>query len=169
MDISPNTQNELNKRLNIQGAMGGNITLTSTSPIGSGSFAFVLAGKLLCSFIFSCNWSIFDQNLGKTDDDTPVAIKVTPTYDLESYKQEYNCYEKLNAMTNKVCEKYGILFVYHAGDFLNYKTLAMTRLDFTLDTFDSFSKDSILIIFRDMVYEIFWCDTHKINNDSFCF
>lgn len=96
------------------------------------------------------------MSLGETVDGTPVAIKLTAVYDLESYTQELECYNKMNATMDKVCEKYGIPFIYHSGEFLGYKTIAMTILG-GLDLywlraeFGSFSKDSILIIFRDMV------------------
>lgn len=71
------------------------------------------------------------------------------------YEREYICYEKMNALTDKVCEKYGIPFIYHTDEFLNYKTMAMTMLDSDLlslhKKLGSFSKDTILIFFRDMV------------------
>lgn len=47
LDIDSDTQNELNKRPNVRGAMGGNITLTSNSSIGGGRYAFVLSGNLI--------------------------------------------------------------------------------------------------------------------------
>lgn len=95
----------------------------------------------------------FHIHLGETEDNTPVAIKVSTATVM--YHREYNCYEKMDAMTDKVCEKYGIPFIYHTDDFLLYKTMAMTMLDTDLLSlqrkFGSFSRDSILIFFRDMV------------------
>lgn len=95
----------------------------------------------------------FHIRLGETEDSIPVAIKVSTGTVM--YHREYNCYEKMNAMTDKVCEKYGIPFIYHTDDFLFYKTIAMTMLDIDLLSlqrkFGSFSIDSILIFFRDMV------------------
>lgn len=42
-------QNEINRRFDMEDEMGGEIILTSNSTIGSGAFAFVLAGGLIQS------------------------------------------------------------------------------------------------------------------------
>lgn len=61
----------------------------------------------------------------------------------------------MDAMTDQECEKYGIPFIYHFDEFSHYKTMAMTMLDTDLlslrEKFGSFSKDTIVIFFRDMV------------------
>lgn len=65
----------------------------------------------------------------------------------------------MNATTDRMCEKYGIPFIYHCGEFLEFKTMTMTMFESDLDSlyekFGSFSRDTILIIFRDMVRGIF--------------
>lgn len=53
--IDPFIQNEINKRFYVDGGMGGEITLTSNSSIGSGAFAFVLAGLLDHFSPVACN------------------------------------------------------------------------------------------------------------------
>lgn len=49
MIIDSITQNEINNRLDVEGAMGGEITLMSNMTIGTGAFAFVLAGVVIQS------------------------------------------------------------------------------------------------------------------------
>lgn len=43
--------------VNVMGAIGGNITITSITPIGWGSTAFVLPGKKRIPFFFSMEMS----------------------------------------------------------------------------------------------------------------
>lgn len=61
----------------------------------------------------------------------------------------------MDAMTNMECEKYGVPFIYHTDTFYGYKTMAMTLLDTDLwslyNKTGPFSKETILIIFRDTV------------------
>lgn len=42
--ITEAMKNELNSRFGVKGAMGGNVTLTSTSPLGSGKHGFAYPG-----------------------------------------------------------------------------------------------------------------------------
>lgn len=81
----------------------------------------------------------------------PVAIKVMGKFN----EYEFNAYKKMDAMIDKKCEKFGVPFIYYSGEFLNMKTLAMTRLDINLNSLQrklgAFSKDTLLIINRDMV------------------
>lgn len=115
--------------------MGGEITLKSTEIIGEGAFGFVVTGE--------------------TEDQIPVAIKFSNGYTSVFYNREYNCYERMGAMTDVGVEKYGIPFIYHCDEFLHYKTMAMTLLDADLlnlhKKYGGFSKNALLIIFRDMV------------------
>lgn len=92
--------------------------------------------------------------LGKTENNISVAIKFSTGPD-KFYKQEMKCYDKLEALTNMECLKYGVPFIYHTDIFYNYKTIVMTNLDTDLQSLHrrigTFSKDSILIVFRDAV------------------
>lgn len=45
--ISDEVRNEIDARVGLDGAMGGNITLTSKAPLGSGTIAFVFPGWLI--------------------------------------------------------------------------------------------------------------------------
>lgn len=98
--------------------------------------------------------SSFCSVSGETGDGTEVAIKVTSKEKLNAHEKELKLYEKMNATMDKVCEKYGVPFIYHAGDFLDYKTMVMTMLDRNVDSLKDkfgFSRDTFLIILRDMV------------------
>lgn len=93
--------------------------------------------------------------LGKTGENTTVAIKFLNDSLVVLLKRELMCYERLDAMMDKDCIKYGVPFIYHTDKILNYNTVAMTMLDTDLRSqhqkIFSFSKETILIIFRDMV------------------
>lgn len=93
--------------------------------------------------------------LGRTGDGISVAIKVTAANSTAEHELELKCYEKLNATVDRKSEKYGVPFIYHSGEFLDFKTMIMTKLDRTLDSleykFGVLSRDSILIMFRDLV------------------
>lgn len=93
-------------------------------------------------------------HLGKIGDSTPVAIKFSNDSNV-LHQRELRCYEQLDAINNKECMKYGIPFIYHIDMFFNYKTMVMTMLDTDLRSLHNrkrpFSKETILIIFRDTV------------------
>lgn len=44
--ISEDVRNEINNRVGVFGVMGGNVTLISKSPLGSGTVAFVYPGLI---------------------------------------------------------------------------------------------------------------------------
>lgn len=112
-------QDELNKRVHIHGAMGNNITLTSNCTIGGHPSTFIVSGMLFHFLIFCCssNDVLFQVK-------PLIAIKVFVRF-LDSYLAESTYYMKMNATMDKVCEKYGIPFIYHLGDFLDHKTMAV--------------------------------------------
>ncbi|XP_037045820.1 casein kinase I-like [Bradysia coprophila] len=132
--LSNEIRAELKDLVGVKGGIGGSVTLTSDSFLGAGTISFVLPGVLA--------------------DGTPVAIKFMNDSS-EYFAREYNCFEKMNATVHKQCEKFGIPFIYHTGNFLNFKTIAMTLLDTDLQSLHKkvgpFSEDSILILFKDLV------------------
>lgn len=95
---------------------------------------------------------------------TPVAIKFVQNSTM--FKREYKCYEQMGATSSKDCEKFGTVYIYHTDTILDYSTMVMTKLDTKVlsarSKTDSFSDDTILIIFRDMVRRIFLLKFHYI-------
>lgn len=61
----------------------------------------------------------------------------------------------MNATKDQNSVKYGIPFVYHTDDFLDYKFIAMTKLDTDLKALRSMigplSKETFLILVKDSV------------------
>lgn len=92
---------------------------------------------------------------GEVEGKYPVALKISNRLD-----REFRCYEKINAMRNRTCESYGITFIYYCGEFLHLKMLAMTLLEKDLDSLRKelgpFSRDTILIVARDLVVKSIW-------------
>lgn len=93
-------------------------------------------------------------HLGELPDGHPIALKFMNDSSIY-FGREYRCYEKMDATTNEESIKYGIAFIYHTEAFLKYKMMAMTKLDIDLRSqhkkVGPFSKDTILILFRDLV------------------
>lgn len=113
------------------------------------------------------NSSLFS---GETEDGTPVAIKfATKDYD-GFFEKELYCYEKMSATTNRTCEKYGISYIYHVDKFLTYKTMAMTKLDIDLlqlhKKIGNYSRDALLIIFRDLIRTVKFAHSNGISNND---
>lgn len=76
----------------------------------------------------------------------------------------------MGATKNKECASYGIPFIYHTGELLNFKTMTMTLLDIDLKSLHkkigSFSKDTILILFRDLVKTLKYMHSKGIINED---
>lgn len=74
----------------------------------------------------------------------------------------------MGATNDRACEKYGISFIFHTDNFLTYKTMVMTRLDVDLGTLrkkiGTFSKDSLIIIFRDLIRTVKFVHSKGIVN-----
>lgn len=102
-------------------------------------------------------------------DSTRVAIKFINDSSVY-FGRELNCFVKMAATTNKECVRYGIPFIYHTDEFLNFKTMTMTLLDMDLKSlhknFGPFSKDTILILFRDLVKSMKYMHSKGIINED---
>lgn len=106
---------------------------------------------------------------GKLIDNTEVAIKFINDSSVY-FGRELKCFVKMSATTNKECTRFGIPFIYHTDEFLNYKTMTMTLLDIDLKSLHNkigpFSKDTILIMFRDLVKSLKYMHSKGIINED---
>lgn len=76
----------------------------------------------------------------------------------------------MGATIDPECARYGIPFIYHIDEFFNFKTMTQTLLEMDLKSLHKkigpFSKDSILILFRDLMRALKYMHSKGIINED---